>query len=82
MYKLEAEDILSRHVKSQRFRGVRQMLNFLDNKSIYPDALEIDYLNDPQWLKGLALLEKFELSFEMLIPLPQMARCPWLLTQL
>jgi predicted TIM-barrel fold metal-dependent hydrolase len=68
------EDTLSRHCRSGRFRGIRQMLNYHPTKPVYSEAPHDDYLTDPQWLKGVALLEKYGLSFEMHVLPHQMHR--------
>jgi predicted TIM-barrel fold metal-dependent hydrolase len=70
----QAEDILSRHVQSERFRGIRHILNCHATKAIYSEAPHDDFLTNPKWLEGVALLQKFGLSFEIHILPAQMQR--------
>ena len=70
----QAEDILSRHVQSKRFRGIRHILNCHATKAIYSEAPHDDFLTNPKWLEGVALLQKFGLSFEIHILPAQMQR--------
>ena len=71
---LQAEDVLRRHCQSKRFRGIRHTLNYHPTKPIYSEAAHDEFLTDPQWLKGVVLLEKFNLSFELHILPAQMHR--------
>ena len=68
------EDILQRHCQSKRMRGIRHMLNFHPTKSQYSETKHDSYLTDPQWLCGIALLEKYGLSFEIHVLPHQMKR--------
>lgn len=70
----QAEDTLRRHCHSPRFRGVRHILNHHPTKPILSEAPHDKYLTDPQWLKGIGLLQKFGLSFELHILPSQMHR--------
>jgi len=70
----DVESILQRHCQSKRMRGIRHMLNYHPDKMVYSEASHDNFLSDPQWLKGLALLEKYNLSFEMHILPRQMHR--------
>jgi predicted TIM-barrel fold metal-dependent hydrolase len=52
------DDLLAAHAQHANLRGVRQILN--------PDQCERpDYLSDPAWQAGYALLERFGLSFDL-----------------
>ena len=64
----DAVEILKRHIKSKRFRGIRHnvMLNYHPDTQSYSIA-EYNYLTDPNWLKGFGLLEKYQLSFELMV---------------
>lgn len=70
----QAEDTLRRHCQSPRFHGVRQVLNHHPTNPIFSEAPHDKYLTDPQWLKGVSLLQKFGLSFELHILPCQMHR--------
>ena len=70
----DAESVLQQHCQSNRMRGIRHMLNYHPEKMIYSEAPHDNFLTDPQWLKGLALLEKYNLSFEMHVLPRQMHR--------
>ena len=50
------------------------MLNYHHTKPLYSEAQHDKFLTDPQWLKGVALLEEFNLSFEMHVLPAQMHR--------
>ena len=68
------EDALIRHCESKRMRGIRHMLNYHPEKPLYSEQKHDNYLTDPKWLNGLALLEKYNLSFELHILPAQMKR--------
>lgn len=70
----QARDVLRRHCESKRMRGIRQLLLYHPTKPIYFKAPHDNYLTDPQWLKGVALLEEFNLSFEFNVLPAQMHR--------
>ena len=70
----DVESVLKRHCQSNRMRGIRQILNYHPDNMIYSEAPHDNFLTDPQWLKGLALLEKYNLSFEMHVLPRQMHR--------
>tara|TARA_B100001996_G_scaffold200645_1_gene153573 strand:- start:657 stop:1568 length:912 start_codon:yes stop_codon:yes gene_type:complete len=62
--KEDAEDILKRHLNYPKFRGVRQIIGKLENR---PDLSFIDenlFLNKC-WQKNFALLEKYNLNFDL-----------------
>ncbi|XP_064404857.1 uncharacterized protein y4mH-like isoform X1 [Halichondria panicea] len=70
----DAEDILKRHSEHKRMRGIRQMLNFHKTHPEYNAVPHDDYLTDPNWIRGFALLEKYNLSFDLHILPGQMKR--------
>jgi predicted TIM-barrel fold metal-dependent hydrolase len=53
-------------------RGVRQML-YWDNAPVRQSVPRPDYGNDPDFRRGFALLEKYDLGFELQIYAPQAA---------
>jgi len=58
------EDILAHHSKHSSVKGVRHLLNWDDhNEGIR--AADRDYLKDERWNKNFALLEKYNLSFDL-----------------
>ncbi|WP_413110291.1 amidohydrolase family protein [Thaumasiovibrio sp. DFM-14] len=59
-----AECLLEQHCHSRYFRGIRQMLNFVDNPR-YCWASQ-DYLANPQWRQNFSLLSKYQLSFDLM----------------
>jgi predicted TIM-barrel fold metal-dependent hydrolase len=68
------EDVLMRHCQSKRIRGIRHMLNFHSEKPQYSEVEHDNFLTDPKWQRGLELLEKYNLSFEIHILPRQMKR--------
>ena len=70
----DLEDILQRQCKSKRMRGIRHMLNYHPDKPQYSETKHDNFLTDPQWLKGVALLEKYNLSLEIHVLPRQMQR--------
>ena len=50
------------------------MLNYHPDKPAYSEAAHDNFLTDPQWLKGVGLLEKFGLSLELHVLPRQMLR--------
>jgi predicted TIM-barrel fold metal-dependent hydrolase len=66
------ESVLERHCQHQNVRGIRFMLNYLEDP-LYRMTDRPDWLTDPQWLKGFALLEKYRLSFDLQVYPHQMA---------
>ena len=50
------------------------MLSFHPEKPQLSLAAHDNYLTDPAWIKGFGLLEKYELSFDLLILPHQMSR--------
>jgi predicted TIM-barrel fold metal-dependent hydrolase len=53
-------------------RGIRQILNVHNNP--FYDFAGYDFMNDPAWQAGFALLKKFDLSFELQIYPSQMLK--------
>jgi predicted TIM-barrel fold metal-dependent hydrolase len=56
--------VLEAHVRHPNVRGIRQLLNW------HPDPAKSqcprpDYLTDPRWQAGYALLDKYGLSFDL-----------------
>lgn len=70
----DLEDILQRHCESNRFRGIRHMLNFHPTKPQYSEPAHDNYLTDPTWIKGFGLLAKYGLSFDLHVLPHQMHR--------
>ena len=70
----DLDNTLQRHCKFDRFRGIRQMLNFHADKPQYSLATHDNYLTDPNWIQGFGLLEKYNLSFELQVLPHQMNR--------
>lgn len=68
------EEVLERHCKSKRMRGIRHMLNYHPDKPQYSEQDSDRYLTDPKWLAGVSLLEKYKLSFELHVLPHQMKR--------
>ncbi len=71
----DVEDILQRHSEHKRMRGIRQTLNYSEDHPEYCAARHDNYLTDPNWIRGFSLLEKYNLSFELLVLPRQMSRC-------
>lgn len=70
--KPDVEETLVAHQESPLFRGIRQQLHWHAN-SQYRFASRADLMQDEQWRRGFAWLEKFGLVFELQIFPPQMA---------
>ena len=70
----DAEDILKRQSEHKRMRGIRHMLNFHKTHPEYNAVSHDNYLTDPNWIRGFALLEKYNLSFELHLLCGQMKR--------
>lgn len=61
-----AEQMIQDHLAaSKRVVGIRQMLNYLPNVPEYCWASE-DLLQNPAWLENFALLERYNLSFDLM----------------
>ena len=55
-------------------RGIRQLLDYHPTCKELRQAPHDKFLDDPAWLKGLALLEKYNFSFDMHVTYNQMER--------
>ncbi len=66
----EVEKNIQQHLNFSNFRGIRQILKF-DKNNIKASHTKIDYLNEGIWLKNFSLLEKYNLSFDLLILVSQ-----------
>ncbi|WEV64130.1 amidohydrolase family protein [Bifidobacterium sp. ESL0732] len=66
------ESLLEREAAFADVRGVRQNLN-MHPHPLY-NYVDKSYMDDPQWLKGLALLKKYGMSFDMQLYPTQFAR--------
>jgi predicted TIM-barrel fold metal-dependent hydrolase len=60
----DAETALKAQKQFPNLRGVRQML-YWDNDPPRQGASRVDYCNDPDFRRGFALLEKYDLHFEL-----------------
>ena len=70
----DVEEVYQKHRQSQRMRGIRQLLNHHSTKPQFSVQPHDNLLTDPQWQKGYALLEKYNLSFELHVLGHQMQR--------
>jgi len=66
------EATLERHCQYANMRGVRYILNHEAGEPLYCAAERGDWLRDPQWRKGYALLGRYGLSFDLQIFWQQM----------
>lgn len=66
------EDDILKQKESKDFVGVRQVLNIHPHPMYH--YVDKDYMVDPKWLKGLRLLKKYDISFDMQLFPPQMRR--------
>ena len=66
----EVEKKLQQHLNFSNFRGIRQILKF-DKNNTKASHTKIDYLNQDVWLKNFSLLQKYNLSFDLLILVSQ-----------
>ncbi|MDF7665596.1 amidohydrolase family protein [Bifidobacterium sp. ESL0745] len=57
------EELLVKQLEYRNFHTVRQILN-IHAHPLYAYG-DKDYMNDPQWLKGLRLLAKYNLAFDL-----------------
>ncbi len=67
------EAVLERHCAHPNMRGIRFMVNYIEDDPLYCMTDRGDWLRDPQWRQGYALLEKHELSFDLQVYHHQMA---------
>jgi predicted TIM-barrel fold metal-dependent hydrolase len=63
---------LERHCGYANMRGIRYLLNYEAGEPLYCAAERGDWLHDPQWRKGYALLARYGLSFDLQIFWQQM----------
>lgn len=68
------EEILSEHCKYPRVKGIRQLLDYHPKRKDLQQAAHDNFLTDPAWQRGIALLEKYNLSFDLHIVSYQMER--------
>lgn len=71
---VNVEEVYRKHCQSKRVRGIRQLLNFHPTKPQYSEQVHDNFITDPQWQSGFALLEKYNLSFDLHILAGQMQR--------
>jgi len=58
------DELLQFHSQFKNVRGIRQLLNWHEKENLrFCDRG--DYLRDPAWWKGFALLEKYNFSFDL-----------------
>ena len=57
-------EILGQHCNSRKFRGVRQIIGRLDNRTDLSFTSE-NLLKKASWRKGFSLLKEFDLSFDL-----------------
>ncbi|RKF19769.1 amidohydrolase [Alginatibacterium sediminis] len=67
----KVEALLAKQASYKQTRGIRQMLNYLPDEPGYCWASE-NYLDNSMWCKNFALLEKYQLSFDLMCFHPQM----------
>ena len=60
----DSADVLDQHAVHRNFRGVRQILNW-DPDPVRTFVDRADYMEDPEWLAGFALLGPRGLSFDL-----------------
>ena len=65
------QTVLERHLESPAVRGVRQILNWHEDRSLRV-ASAPDLMENAAWRRGFALLPRFGLSFDLQIYWPQM----------
>lgn len=59
------QPVLQGHAQSKRMRGIRQFLNYLEDRPEYCWAKE-DYLKNPVWRQNYCLLSKYNLDFDLM----------------
>lgn len=65
-----AEEIMDGHAQYPNLRGIRHILNLSDDP--VERFTDVDYLNDPVWVKNFALLSRYDLSFDLQVYFTQM----------
>jgi predicted TIM-barrel fold metal-dependent hydrolase len=68
----QVEATLERHCRHPNVRGIRYILNYEEGEPLYCATDRGDWLRDPQWREGYALLARFGLSFDLQIFWQQM----------
>ncbi len=69
-----ADEVLQRHSVFKRMRGIRDTLCYHPDYPQHSLAKHDNFLTDVKWIEGFGLLEKYQMSFEMLILPRQMKR--------
>jgi predicted TIM-barrel fold metal-dependent hydrolase len=69
--KKDAETIIEGHCQYANMRGVRQLLNWHSNPA-FRQTDRADYMMDPGWRRGFALLARYGLSFDFHVHPSQM----------
>ena len=69
-----ANEELTNHKKLGHMVGVRQMLNYSPTRRDFTYAPHDDYLTGKDWIEGVGLLERHELSFDLQIVPHQVTR--------
>jgi predicted TIM-barrel fold metal-dependent hydrolase len=67
------EAVLEHHCAHPNVRGIRFMVNHIEDDPLYCMTDRGDWLRDPQWRRGYALLAKYNLSFDLQVYHHQMA---------
>jgi predicted TIM-barrel fold metal-dependent hydrolase len=67
------ETVLDRHCRHPNVRGIRFMVNHIEGEPLYCMTSRGDWMRDPAWRRGYALLEKYRLSFDLQVYWHQMA---------
>jgi predicted TIM-barrel fold metal-dependent hydrolase len=65
LHEVGVESLLAAHCAHKNVRGIRQILNWHPNS--YYTYTPRNYMDDPQWEKGFAVLSKYNLSFDLQI---------------
>jgi predicted TIM-barrel fold metal-dependent hydrolase len=69
----KVETTLEQHCRYANMRGIRYLLNYEAGEPLYCATERGDWLRDPRWRQGYALLAKYGLSFDLQIFWQQMA---------
>jgi predicted TIM-barrel fold metal-dependent hydrolase len=69
----KVEATLEQHCRHANMRGIRYLLNYEAGAPLYCATERGDWLRDPQWREGYALLARYGLSFDLQIFWQQMA---------
>ena len=70
-----ADEILERHSNFPNWRGIRQMLNWDDQRPNFRFAESGKLITDERWIKGYKLLEKYNASFDLQVWPWQLQEC-------